>query len=251
MSMIVTTVVPEGIVMAADSSLVTFKMIDMVNFFKGNTAEAISNTLAGNCAYVKENLVGNKTLSKSVRKLHVMKGNNIAIADGNQRNVNNKSIAPYIDYFCNNNRYNDPQSCAMSLLGFIKSIGQNIKAMYHVCGYNPEGAIPLPEFWFVDVAENTVFDAIGDARYGLNFCGANEYFSQYIPLINKNIIAYSLQDAIDVSMFAIETCMKLERFIDREDLISPPVDLLVIEPSGVKWIQQKTLKAGGYYGGIH
>jgi hypothetical protein len=46
-------------------------------------------------------------------------------------------------------------------------------------------------------------------------------------------------------MFAFELSMKLERFIDREEFISPPIDLLIIEPDGVKWIKQKTLKAEG------
>ncbi len=102
-----------------------------------------------------------------------------------------------------------------------------------------------PEFWYIDVKNNTVFNANGEGRYGLGFSGANEYFSQYVPLINKNIMSYSLQDAIDISMFAIDMSVKLERFIDREYLILPPIDLLVIEPDGVKWIQRKTLKAEG------
>jgi hypothetical protein len=94
-----------------------------------------------------------------------------------------------------------------------------------------------------------VFNAIGEVQYGISFCGANEYFSRYAPLlINKNITSYSLQDAVDVTMFAIDMSIKLEKFIDREELISPPIDLLVIEPAGVKWIQQKTLKAEGCHG---
>jgi len=243
--MIVTTVVPEGIVMAADSSLLTFKMMDVINFFKGNTEEAIKNTLLGTCTYEKENIVGNKVITRSARKLHVMKENNIAISDGNQRNIGNKSIAPYIDFFCQNNNFDNPKSCAEGLFNFIKDLGQNIKAVYHVCGYNMFLNIPQPEFWYVDIVNNMIMDAVGDAKYGISFCGANEYFTQYMSLINKNITSYSLQDAIDVSLFAMDMSIKLERFIDREELILPPIDLLVIEPDGVKWIQQKTLKVGG------
>lgn len=243
MSMIVTTVVPDGIVMAADSSLLTFKMIDLENFIKGNIQEAVVNTARGTCAYNKDNIVGNKFLSKSINKLHIMKGNNIAISDGNQRNLkNNTSIVPYLNYFCNNNHFNDPNSCAVALLSYIKNLSPNIAAVYYVCGYNTKESIPVPEFWYVDVSKNMVINALGDVQYGLCFSGANAYFSQYMPLINKNISSYSLQDAIDVTLFAFEMSIKLERFIDREELISPPIDLLVIEPDGVKWIQQKTLK---------
>ena len=251
MSMIVTTVVPDGIVMAADSALAAFKMVDMRNFIKGNVSEAMANTAQGTCAHEKENIVGNTILSNSVRKLHVMKGNNIAISEGNQRNTNRGSIAPYIDYFCNNFHFNDPQSCAFGLFDFIKDLECGVKAEYHVCGYNRSGRIPVPEFWYVNIKSSMVFNGIGDIKYGINFCAANEYFSQYADILNKgNIFHYSLQDAVDVSLFAIEMSMKLERFIDRDRLISPPIDLLAITQSGVKWIQQKALNTGGGYGSV-
>jgi hypothetical protein len=245
MSMIVTTVSPEGIVMAADSSLLTFRMIDMVNFMKCNIQEAVTNTVSGTCAYEKTNIVGSRFLTRSACKLHVMKNNNMAIGDGNQRNIRKESISPYINYFCNNYSFNDPKSCGEGLLNFIRELDQNINAVYHVCGYNMEGKIPHPEFWLVDVKNNLILDGVGGARYGISFCGANEYFSPYALPISKNIMSFSLQDAIDDSMFAIDMSIKLERFIDREEFISPPVDLLVIEPAGVKWIKQKTLKAEG------
>ena len=242
MSMIVSTVVPDGIVMAADSALLKFKFIDMINLEKGNVAESIKNTFGGTCAYDKKNMVGKNILTRSACKLRVMKGNNIAIADGNQKNINNDSINPHLESFCNNNQYDDPKSCAVGLFNYIKNLCQNIRAVYYVCGYNPAGKIPFPEFWYVDIENNIVMNGIGEVKYGICFAGVNEYFSQYAPLITKNIASYSLQDAIDVTLFAIDISIKLERFIDRDELISPPIDLLVIEPSGVKWIQQKTLR---------
>jgi hypothetical protein len=247
--MIVTTVVPDGIVMAADSALATFKMMDMINLEKGNLQAAVVNTFNGTYAYDKKNIIGTKIMSRTISKLYVMKGNNIAIANGNQTGINNKSIIPYINYFCQNNQYDDPKSCAVGLFEYIKKAEPNIKALFHVCGYNHVGNIPVPEFWFVDIEKSEVLNAAG-AQYGISIGGANEYFFKYVPLINKGIMSYSLQDAIDVSMFAIYMSIKLERFIDREELILPPIDLLVIEPSGVKWIQQKTLKAEGFNGYI-
>ena len=244
MSMIVTAIAPDGIVMAADSALLSFKFMDMINLEKGNVQEAIKNTFGGSCAYDKKNIVGNKILTRSACKLHVMKGNNIAIADGNQRNAGNESINPHIGRFCNSSHYDDPKSCAVGLFNLVKNLGRDIKAQYHVCGYNSAGEIPFPEFWFVDVAKNIVINGMGETRYGISFGGANEYFSRYAFPITDQMASYSLQDAIDVTLFAIDMSIKLERFIDREELISPPIDLLVIEPSGVKWIQQKTLRGG-------
>jgi hypothetical protein len=54
--------------------------------------------------------------------LHVMKGNNIAVAEGNQRNIGKKSTAPYLKYFCRNNRYGDPKSCAEGLFNIHKKL---------------------------------------------------------------------------------------------------------------------------------
>jgi len=247
MSMIVSAVCPDGIVMAADSSIVSFKFMDIINFAAGNIPEAIKNTFNGTCAYAKENIIGNRLLTRSARKLHVVKGNNIAIADGNQRSMGKESINPHIEHFCDSGHYDNPKSCAVALLDLVRGLGQNIKALYHVCGYNPAKEIPFPEFWYVDAEKNIVMNGIGELKYGICFCGANEYFSQYAMPISKNMASFSLQDTIDVSLFAIEMSIKLERFIDRDELISPPIDLLAIEPSGVKWIQQKTLK-GGYNG---
>jgi len=239
--MIITTIVPDGIVMAADSSLISFKMIDMENFIKGNPQEAIKNSVSGTCAFKKENIIGNMFLSKTINKLHVMKNNNIVIAEGHKMSIKNESSSPYINYFCNNNFFDDPKSCADSLLNFIKELDQNIDAIYYVCGYNPKKKIPHPEFWYLEVKNNIVLNGMGETQYGINISGANEYFFPFVSKINKNIPSYSLQDAIDVSLFAIDMSIKLERFIDREEFISPPIDLLVIEQTGVKWIQQKTL----------
>jgi hypothetical protein len=164
MSMLVTTLVPEGIVMAADSCLATFKMIDMINFSSGT------------CAHEKDNIVGSKLVTKTAHKLHVMKVNKIAISDGNQRNYGNLSIAPYIDYFCQNNNYDNPKNCAEDLLNFMAKISPNIKSIYHVCGYDFSGKIPQPEFWYVDIANNVVINGVGNKQYGINISGANEYF---------------------------------------------------------------------------
>jgi len=126
--MIVSTICPDGIVMAADSAILSFKFMDMINFEAGNIQESILNTVRGTCAYDKRNIVGKRILTRSACKLHVLKGNNIAIADGNQRNVGNNSINPHIERFCNNSHYDDPKNCAAGLFNLVKNLGQNISA---------------------------------------------------------------------------------------------------------------------------
>ena len=53
-----------------------------------------------------------------------------------------------------------------------------------------------------------------------------------------------MQDAVDLSVFAIEMNAKLCRFIDLTDIISGPIDVSAIRPSGAEWVQQKTLRVG-------
>lgn len=75
------------------------------------------------------------------------------------------------------------------------------------------------------------------------FPGLMIIFRRNIDQINKNMIYYTLQDAVDVTMFAFEMSMKLERFIKLEKHITPPIDVLVITQSGVEWISKKKLEA--------
>jgi len=241
MSMIVTTVLTEGIVMAADSACSILTLMDFKNLLSGNFTEALKNTLGHNL--YGNNSVGSHIASRTFQKLHTMKGNNIAVSEGNEW-VSRKtgiSINPRLRYFYDTNHFETPKEAATELLKFVRQIDPTIDAKYHVCGYNPEGEIPTPEFWFVSVLENEARLIAGNGTGGICFCGANDYFSPYTKQINQNLGYYTLQDAVDLTMFAIDMSMKLERFIKLEEHITPPIDMLVITQNGIEWISKKKL----------
>jgi hypothetical protein len=229
--------------MAADSACSMTTMIDLKNLMAGNFQEAFKNVLSGDVMR-NGNAVGSKIVSRTVPKLHVMKGDNIAISSGHEYITRNTGISiwPHLENFCIKNHFDNPKSAAEALLKYIQGIDPTMGAKYHVCGYNHEGEIPMPEFWYVNVAENQITPVAINGAGGISFSGANDYFSPYVPMVNANMIHYTLQDAIDLTVFAIEMSMKLEKFIKLEEHISPPVDVLVITQSGIEWVSKKKLE---------
>lgn len=244
MSFISSFVVVDGIVMAADSACSMLKMMDVDNTKNGNYEQAMQNVLNGSMTRNKNNVIGSQVVSKSIEKLWEMKKCPIAISSGHEKITRNtgKSINPYLEQFINTHSYDTPQDAAIGLMLHIQKVDPTIGAIFHVCGYNHSGDVPYPEFYVVNVATQEVSCGAMGGVGGFNFHGANDYFSQYVPMINENLIHFTLQDAIDITLFAFEMSIKLQRFIKLEEYISPPIDLLVIRQGGIQWIQRKTLR---------
>jgi hypothetical protein len=241
--MIVTTVVPDGIVMAADSASSRITMMDLISLSKGDIEKAVVNTFEKTYDHDPKNIINKKITSRSIQKLHAMNGNSIAISSGHQTvTQQGKTVASCVDLFCQSNSFCNPQEAALALLNTIHYIDPTCRAQFHVCGYNLTNS--FPEFYFVDVAANNIMPICKDGISGIFFCGSNDFFSSYKNLIDLQLPTYSLQDAIDVTLFSIDLSIKLDRFISREENISPPIDLLVITPSGIEWIQKKKLIGG-------
>ena len=52
----------------------------------------------------------------------------------------------------------------------------------------------------------------------------------------------SLQDAVNVSQFAIETTIKMMNYWCGRKTVGGPIDILVIKPTGLNWLKKKKLK---------
>ena len=244
MSYITTMIVSDGIVMAADSACSMLRVVDTKNIHNNNYDNAIQNITGDQMAIDYQNVIGSYIISKSVQKLWEMKKCPIAISSGQETITRNtgKSIQPYINFFCNNNCYDNPKDAALDLLQLIRSVDPTIGAIFHVCGYNPSSSIPYPEFWVVDIAKGMLTCALKQGQGGFNYHGANDFFTPYALMISQNLIYFTLQDAIDITLLAFNMSIKLQKFIKLEQYIAPPIDLLVITPSGIKWIQKKELR---------
>ena len=222
MSMIVTTVVPRGIVMAADS---------------GNSVLEASKPFM-------PHFDSSRVISKSFEKLFSMP-NNIGISLAHEWITSEgKPIHPYVDHFINNNAFETPKEAAEALLIYTRSIDPNLDIKFHVAGYEPSGKNEpsLACAYLIKAKDNsiTLFNQPGAG--GVMFCGAANYLSFFTPLITQNVGLYSLQDAVDLSVFAIKMSSELHRFIAFSEVISDPIDVLVISQSGLEWVNRKSLQ---------
>jgi hypothetical protein len=220
--MIVTTVSPKGIVMAADS---------------GNSIVEAGKPFM---PYFDSS----RSISKSFEKLYSMP-NNIGISMAHEWiTADGKPIHPYFDYFIKHNTFSTPKDAAQSLLEYMRSIDPNLDIKFHVAGYeSPEKSEPpIACAYLVKVKDNsiTLFNQPGSG--GIMYCGAANYFSFFTPIITQNMGFYSLQDAVDVSVFAITMSAKLHRFMAMSDIIGGPIDVLVISPNSLEWVHRKTLQ---------
>jgi len=240
MSMIVTTVVPDGIVMAADSASTYYIFADMKNIFTCNYEQAVKNAQMGTVSPTPENVLRSSTGSRYTNKIHVM--GNIAFIHGSSMGGDmDVKIDPYVDNFCRKNNYDKPKEAAQGLLDYLRGKFPNHNASFMVGGYN-EDELPYAETFMVNIKDNQIVQMSGKNQYGILFMSANDYFSNFRELINRNIKHFALQDAIDATMWAFDISMKCERFIDLKREIWPPIDVLVITPEGVQWVQRKKLE---------
>ncbi len=53
-----------------------------------------------------------------------------------------------------------------------------------------------------------------------------------------------LQDAIDYAVHLIRTTIETMRFEPRFPSVGGPIDVLVIQPDAMRWVQRKELRGG-------
>jgi len=239
MSMIVTTVVPDGIVMGSDSATTYFQYADMKNIFINNYEEAAKNARAGTVPPTRENILTWSTSSRYTNKINVI-GNNIGILYGNEMMTRDGvSLDPIVNNFCLKNNFSNPQEAGRALLDYLRKDYAGQDATFMIGGYVHDVEIPHPETWHINIKENQLNIMTGKGQYGVVYASANDYFSNFRELINKNAHCFALQDAVDITMWAFDISMKCERFIDLKRFIWPPIDILTITQKGVEWVQRK------------
>ena len=54
-----------------------------------------------------------------------------------------------------------------------------------------------------------------------------------------------LQDAVDYAMHLIRTTIDTLRFEPRYSSVGGPIDVLVVTPEGMRWVQRKELRGEG------
>lgn len=251
MSLVVTTYVPEGIVMASDSRqsiTIGKKTPDGKDLPKIDTVNS-------------DNVYKTFLLEKSDKdgKPYFQVG----VSTFGQDLLGGISTASHIKRFTEKKltSEDDVESIAKKLVDFFKKEFPGADTGFHVAGYKKEEKVSVPYIFSCsvkrDLVERRNIKPDKTLAYGATWSGQIDVLAGIlqpslmpgpegrIATMQKPPIiwdAMALQDAIDFSIYAIRTTIDTIRFQARPKNVGGPIDVLVITPEEVKWIQKKALK---------
>jgi hypothetical protein len=119
---------------------------------------------------------------------------------------------------------------------------------YHIAGYRTENRASIPYVLVGHTVREPGLrrvnvDGNATVQYGITRAGdtlvANRLIDQsYLPLFP----AMPLQDAVDYAVHLIRTTIDTMRFEPRFPSVGGPIDVLVVTPGGLRWVQRKELR---------
>ena len=232
MSLVVTVYVPSGIVMAADSRMTVQRSEERL--------EGEQKTL------LQQQLV----LSDSAYKVVELRSIGVGIAIYDAGIINNQPADSHVHRFEEEmlTAEDDVLSVGDKFLRYFQSNFPGVAVGYHIAGYRTENKASAP---YVLVGHTTRepelrrvnADAEGKTQYGITRAGdtlvANRLIDQnYLPLFT----AMPLQDAVDYARHLIRTTIDTMRFEPRFPSVGGAIDVLVVTPEGLRWVQRKELR---------
>lgn len=251
MSLVISTYVPEGIVMTSDSR--------QSIILEGKTPEGKD--------LPKVDTINSDNVSKTSLLSRKDKDNRIIFEIGinsfGQDLLGGIPMANHIKRFEEEvlTDVDDIISIPKKLLDFIKKDFPSVDTGFHVAGYKKEGRVSVPHVYLCHVGQGIVerrnIKADQSIFYGATWSGQIDVLAgilqpSYMPgpdgkpvqLQKPPIIweAMALQDAIDFSVFAIRSTIDIIRFQARPKNVGGPIDVLVLTPESARWIQKKELK---------
>jgi hypothetical protein len=251
MSLVITTYVPEGIVMASDSRqsiTIERKTPDGKELPKIDTVNS-------------DNVYKTYLLSRKDKNGKPIF--EVGVQSFGQDLLGGISTASHIKRFSEERLtdQDDVTTIPKKLVDFFRELFPTADTGFHVAGYKKEGKVSIPYVYYCHVAKNIIerknLKPDGNVAYGATWSGQIDVLSgiiqpslipgpdgKPITMYKPPIIwdAMALQDAIDFSIYAISTTIDTIRFQARPKNVGGPIDVLVITPDGAKWIQRKELK---------
>ncbi len=247
MSLIITVHTNEGIVMSSDSRT-TFNKQDFSPLPDGK----------GTLVTKLQGVHYSDTTYKTFLAL-----NNAGVSTCGAAAIDGKPVAGYIEEFLDNNVKPDTNVTEMAnkILEAFRKFVPIPDITFHVAGYERNEGVVNQKFFRVYVASNEV-EEMDVASQGAAWNGEAEILSRIINPYWKEFVSkngtkqykkqipppipwnfFSLQDAVDFSMYAMNTTIETMRFQERLKTVGKPIDILAIKPTGAFWIQRKELHA--------
>ena len=251
MSLVITTYVPEGIVMASDSRQ--------------------SITIEGKTPNGKDLPKIDTVNSDNVYKTYLLskkdKDNKlifeVGVSSFGQDLLGGISTVSHIKRFAEEEltKEDNVTTIPKKLVEFFRKLFPIADTGFHIAGYKKEeGKASEPYVYHCHVAKNIIEqrNVAPYPRYGATWSGQSDVLigilqpslmpgpeGKAVTMQKPPIIwgAMALQDAIDFSIYAIRTTIDTIRFQARPKNVGGPIDVLVITPDGAKWIKRKELKS--------
>lgn len=252
MSLVITTYVPEGIVMASDSRqsiTIEGKSPDGKPLLKVDTVNS-------------DNVYKTYLLSKKDKNDKLIF--EVGIQSFGQELLGGISTASHIKRFTEEKLTyeDDVTTIPKKLVEFFRNLFPTADTGFHVAGYKKEKEGKASEQYIYNchVAKNIIEqrNVAPYPRYSATWSGQIDVLvgilqpslmsgpkGKALTIQKPPIIwaAMTLQDAIDFSIYAIRTTIDTIRFQARPKNVGGPIDVLVITSDGAKWIKKKELKS--------
>jgi hypothetical protein len=237
MSLVVTVYVPSGIVMAADSR---------TSVLRSEEREQES----GEKVMVQNQLV----LSDNAYKVVALESIGAGVSVYDAGVINNQPVDSHVHRFEEEEiaPEDDAVSCSEKFLVYFQGRHPNVPIGFHVAGYRVEDRASVP---YVFVGHTTKqpgarrvnVDKEGKVvQYGVVRSGDIRVVNRLIDKSHLPLFAaMPLQDAVDYAVHLIRTTIDTMRFEPRFPGVGGAIDVLVVQPSGMRWVQRKELRGEG------
>ncbi|HEY5595711.1 MAG TPA: hypothetical protein VIL47_00405 [Candidatus Bipolaricaulota bacterium] len=232
MSLAVSIYVPSGIVMATDSR---------ISGLLTRTEEKKDGTVTR----IHERIV----FSDSAQKLLMFEKAGVAISTFDTAIVEKYPVEHHLKRFMEleqPEKETSIEEITRKLVGYFKVRFANTGVGFHVAGYRPEGTQHVPYvFSCHTLAEPTPTRRNAKEEdqvvYGITRSGETQITNRLIDASSTPVFdAMPLQDAVDYALFLMRTTIDTLRFEPRFPSVGGPIDLLVITPHGMRFLQCKT-----------
>ncbi|MBR5624391.1 hypothetical protein IKW72_05245 [bacterium] len=252
MSFVITTYVPDGIVMAADSRM---------------TALA-QGTAPDGQALPDVNIV----ISDHCDKIFFLENQGIGISAFGDPMLGGKPVSHAIRLF--EEEANNPGDGIMdvvnNLMSFMSSRYPNANTSFHVAGYAMENGVSVPHVYHCQISQNIIKrlnlnDRNGEINYGTSWGGQGDVMARLInaralmptngPKKDDKIPMAELPnfpirwdimpliDAIDFTELAVDITIQMQRFQMRPQDVGGAIDMLLLTPKGADWLYKKQFTA--------
>lgn len=231
MSLVVTVFVPEGIVMAGDSRLTLAYQERKKETEKPMTVEH------------------QVALSDNAYKVEVLERGGVGVATFGASIIDNMPVTRYVWRF-ERTEVSEGETVltvAQKLISYFRTQFPKVEVGFHVCGYRREEEGSVPYVYFCHTTKEAEprrwnADEQGEIKFGVIRSGDTHVVDRLIdPKSLPVFSAMPLQDAIDYAIYLISTTIETLRFEPKFPSVGGPIDVLVITPRGMRFVQRKEL----------